>query len=79
MNTTKYRVDRTDNLTVPCGMNSIRHLSGNLAQAEKYFRSLPVGLDAWDRPACGFGLVLSSWYDGEYHILASRGIGEVEK
>jgi len=78
MDSTKYRVDRANSAIVPCGMNSIRHLSGSLIQAEKAFRSLDIGRDTWDQPREGFGLILSSWYNGEYHVLSSRGIGEVK-
>lgn len=74
MNT--YRVDRTNILIVPCGMNSICYIGDSWEEARKVYNYLDPGKDAWNQPNSTYGLTLSVWNPdrGDYVIKCSKGI-----
>lgn len=71
-----FRVDRVNSMRVPCGMNSIIHISNNWKQARKAFNSSIPGIDKWDKPNTTYGVVLSVWDDNkrDYVIKCSKGL-----
>jgi hypothetical protein len=72
----KYRVDRTDSLRVPCGMNSIVYIGARKGQASEAFSRAVPGLDAWNKPNPAYGVVLSVWDEQkqDYIIKRSKGL-----
>lgn len=73
---TQYRVDRTDGLAAPCGMNSIIYLGGSKRQATQVMLDAELKRDAWNQPNDKYGVVLFEWYDlGKRYVPISwRGI-----
>lgn len=73
---TQYRVDRTDELVAPCGMNSIIYLGGSKRQATQVMLDAELKRDAWNQPNDRYGVVLFEWYDlGKRYVPISwRGI-----
>jgi len=73
---TKYRVDRVDTLTAPCGMNSLLYLGGNKREATQVMLDAEIKRDAWNKPNDRYGVVLFEWYDlGKRYVPVSwRGI-----
>lgn len=57
----EWRVDRAEGQCVPCGMNSIRYLGEEVAEARDVFLSLQPGFDAWAQPNPKYGVLLSRW------------------
>ena len=74
MNT--YRVDRSDSLNVPCGMNSILYIGDNRNKAISIFKRALIGLDTWCGENHGYGVLFSKWDDkkNDYIVLEGKGI-----
>ena len=70
----KYRVDRANNLSVPCGMTSVRYIGDNYRNANNVYNALCSGIDAWDKPNETYGVVLSIWNGTDYVVQLSKGI-----
>lgn len=73
---TKYRVDKSDSMVVPVGMNSIICITNNYQQVLAAFKRATVGLDMWNQPNPRYGVLLSQWDEskGDYKILAHKGL-----
>lgn len=70
----KYRVDRNNKRHVPCGMNSIIYLGDNLSEAKRRFQQTLTGFDWWSKVDNNYGVILSEWRDGDYHIIETKGL-----
>jgi len=57
----KYRVDRTQDKTVPIGMNSILYYGTSFKEATNAFHNTQVGLTPWNKEDASYGVLLSSW------------------
>lgn len=71
---TDFRVDRVDELRVPCGMNSIVYVGPSEIAARTEFAKAKVGLDTWGKPNDTYGVILSRWSvaEGDYVILDQK-------
>ena len=70
----KYRVDRNNSSTVPCGMNSILYIGDNLVEARRQFELALTGFDWWGKVDGSYGVILSQWTGSDYKIIATKGI-----
>ena len=70
----RYRVDRNNRNTVPCGMNSIQYIGDNLAEANRRFNLTLTGFDCWGKVNNTYGVILSEWRDGDYRIIETKGL-----
>jgi hypothetical protein len=70
MNT--YRVDKTDERRVPCGMNSIRYIGDSLSKALKSYATTQPGTDEWNQPQPHTFVMLSKWNGTDYAIIQSK-------
>ncbi len=73
---TKYRVDRVDTLTAPCGMTSIIYLGDSKRDATQVLLDADLKRDAWGKHNDRYGVVLFEWYDlgKRYTPISWRGI-----
>ena len=71
-----YRVDKTDERRVPCGMNSIRYIGDSETKARKVYAQTPAGTDEWNRPQPQTFVILSKWNGTDYAIIDTK---EVKK
>ena len=69
----RYRVDRNNRNTVPCGMNSIQYIGDNLAEAKRRFNLTLTGFDCWGKVNSTYGVILSEWNGTDYKILDCKG------
>ena len=70
----KFRVDRANKLSVPCGMTSIKYIGDSLMEAGKVYNSTYLGYDAWGKPNAEYGVILSEWDGTEYVVKLSKGV-----
>lgn len=70
MNT--YRVDKTDEHRVPCGMNSIRYIGDSMKLALKTYAATQPGTDKWNQPQPHTFVILSKWNGTDYAIIQSK-------
>lgn len=68
----RYRVDRCEGTSPPCGMNSLRYLGDSAEHARKTLRELEPGFDAWNQPDHRCGVLLSEWNGKEYVMVIRR-------
>ena len=73
---TRYRVDRAISARTPCGMNSIRCMTGNWSEARRVYEALTPGRDMCEQPNAAYGVILSVWDDTkrDYIIKCRKGI-----
>ena len=69
-----YRIDRANRRITPCGMNSILYIGDSHLKAEEVFHNAELGRDAWNNPNNEYGIIFSVWRNGEYVVVASRGL-----
>lgn len=69
----RYRVDRNNTRTVPCGMNSIQYIGDNLVEAKRRFQLALTGFDCWGKVNANYGLILSEWTGNDYRIIDVKG------
>jgi hypothetical protein len=70
MNT--YRVDKTDERRVPCGMNSIRYIGDSLKRARVAYNATQPGTDEWNQPKPHTFVILSKWNGTDYAIIETK-------
>lgn len=70
----KYRVDRNDSKSVPCGMNSIVYIGDNKRKARLTFVESNIGIDTWGQSNPDHGLTLSEHNGTDYTIVDTRGL-----
>jgi hypothetical protein len=75
----EYRVDRVDELRVPCGMNSIVYVGRSYSKALRIFNQTDTGIDPWGRPDASYGLALSQYdpHKRDYVITKTKGVENV--
>ena len=66
---TKYRVDRVDTMTAPCGMASILYLGDNERAARRVLNSAEGGRDAWNKPNPAYGVAMFEWNQLKYEYV----------
>lgn len=73
---TRYRVDVNNARVVPCGMSGLHYLGDDWESACKAFDETPAGIDKWDLPTAGYGVILSVWdfASNEYVIKKTKGL-----
>jgi hypothetical protein len=73
---TKYRVDRVDTLTAPCGMTSIIYLGDSKRDATQVLLDADLKLDKWNRHNDRYGVALFEWDINrqDYIAISWRGI-----
>lgn len=71
-----YRVDKTDEYRVPCGMNSIRYIGDSETKARKVYAQTQPGADEWNRPQPQTFVILSKWNGADYTIIQSKGVNK---
>ena len=71
-----YRVDRNDELRVPCGMMSILFMGNSLQAARNSFARHAPGFDFWGKPNAAYGVILSRWNESarDYVVIESKGV-----
>lgn len=72
----KYRVDRSNTLSTPCGMNSLLYIGDNWDDARQVYNYVDTGKDAWNQPNDAYGVILSVWSDNlrDYIVKCSKGL-----
>jgi hypothetical protein len=72
----RFRVDRSDGLYVPCGMNSILYIGDSERLALRAFAQAQPGLNKSSQPNDSYGVVFSEWRGshsvGEYVVRRSK-------
>ena len=73
---TKYRVDRVDTLTAPCGMSSIIYLGDSKREATQVLLDADLKLDKWNKHNDRYGVALFEWDSNrrDYIAISWRGI-----